>query len=462
MLPVINPDHICTGCSQMAWGERRVETDGLGLSRVLVVGDSPWKDEVRAGKPFAGAAGAFLDRIFRRLGYSRENFLITNALWCRPRSLGWTDHPERFPDAALALNHCRPHLDSVIEKFKPKVIVTLGNVALQRVLGASGLENRHGYVCSSSYGIPVVPTFHPSFVMQGKHKYEAAVFYAFRKAMEVAEKNHVPMPTTYFLDDPGGMEAYLDQPEFEVLSVDIETPESGKLDEEQYDEESVSYHIVRAGVSHTSGTACSFPWMEPYISMLRVAMAKARIILMWNQVFDAPRLWAAGMRWRETHDGMWAWHWLQSDLPKGLGFVAPFFIDFEPWKHLNDAQPAFYNATDNDAALRCYLGIRKTLIQQKRWEPWLRHCVQTLPILGRMGRLGITIDRDKQQKLKEQMEREAGEAWNKLQGHIPRAVKPRKTYKKLPKDFDPANYEVREVKCPGCSIGQDQDVEPLV
>lgn len=483
---MINASPICVGCVQNPRGERRIETDGLGTSGILVVGDSPWIDEIRYGRPFAGAAGFFLDRIFRRLGHTRNEFLITNALWCKPPHLGWSDHPEKFMEAALALNHCRPHLDGIIERFRPRAIVTLGNAALQRVLGVSGLDARHSYVCNSPYGIPVIPTYHPSFVMQGKQKFEAAVFFAFRRAVEVAEGKFKRSPTVYALDDADEVRAYLETPitwlerngmasdgiamhtspgdplieipTYGCLSVDIETPESSKLDEEAYDEESVSYTIVRAGFSHTTGTACSFPWAEPFIGMARRALKRANVTLMWNQNFDDPRLRAAGMEYGEIHDGMWAWHFLQSDLPKGLGFVAPFYCDFEPWKHLNQAQPAFYNATDNDAALRSYLGVQSALLHQGRWERWLRHCVRALPRLQRMGRAGLRVDPIAQATLKESLDREAEAAFKRVQEEVPRSVKKRKRYKKQPKDYPSPDYDTTTIVCPDCdgaSSGQN-------
>lgn len=488
----------CAGCVQQSRGMKFVQTDGLGTNGILVVGDSPWLNEVREGRPFCGAAGAFLDRIFRRLGKSRSEFLLANSIWCKPLNLGWTDHPERFPEAAMALAHCRPHLDELIDRFQPKVIVTLGGVAMLRVLGCTGLNTRQGYVCSSAYGIPVVPTFHPSFVMQGKQKFSAAMFFAFQRALEVAKGTFTRTPTHYALDDIEAMRAYLDKPgeylervgwkatpshptsdwnagglpsgvsgsglpsglKHPFLSVDIETPESGHLDEEEFDETSASYTIVRAGFSHTPGTACSFPWAEPFISVARAALQRAMVLVMWNQSFDASRLQAArALTGKETiHDGMWAWHFLQSDLPKGLGFVAPFFFDGEPWKHLNDAQPAFYNATDNDAALRAYLGSRQALIKQGRWNRFERHCVDALPIMLRMGRTGVLVDREKQQKLKKVLEIEAQAAWERVQAQAPLMIRNRKRYKKLPKDFDtnPGAYEIRQVAC-SC-----QEQEPTI
>jgi len=439
----------CDGCVQQPFGEAFVGTDGLGTSGILLVGDSPWVDEIRAQLPFAGAAGAMLNRIIRRLGMERQDFLIENALHCKPRHLGWTDHPERFADAALALTHCRPYLDETIARFKPKVIVTLGTVALQRVCGVGGLRDRHAYVHDSSYGIPVVPTWHPSFLLKGNHNLTGAVLFAFRRALEVADRKLV-RPQHELVLDPSlaDAEAYfrrVNLSETEVVC-DIETPESGALDEEEA--EGASFTIVRIGFSHTPLTAISMPWTEPYIGLSKRVLKQAQRTLFWNVAYDLPRLQAAGCVVSCPTEAWNAWHYLQSDLPKALGFVAPFFSTDYPWKHLADADPARYNALDCLHALNCWRGASEALKRQGRWDVFVRHCLELEPLLAQMGT--IRVDKQQQQEFRAKLEAEAAEAYRKLQQVVPLAVKPRKVYRKLPKGVGATELKAEEVECPRC------------
>src|SRR5271154_3552176 len=96
---------------------------------VMLVGDSPWKDEQARGTVFAGAAGYQLERMLKRISQQRENFAIWNTMQCSPPHLGWTDKPEKFPDAIRAIEHCRPHLDGLVHELRPRCIVPMGNVA---------------------------------------------------------------------------------------------------------------------------------------------------------------------------------------------------------------------------------------------------------------------------------------------------------------------------------------------
>lgn len=176
----------CGGCDNRQAGIRMIPPDGKGYSGVMIVGDSGWEWEAKEGKPFAGPAGQFLDKhIFRRLGVQRDAFTLTNTTWCKAPRLNFYDYAG--PEATAIIEHCRPYLDELIEKVKPKVIIPMGNVALRRVCNVSGIQSHQCYVIDTPYGIPAVPTFHPSFVMQDNLKFTPVVLFAFRKALEMAK-----------------------------------------------------------------------------------------------------------------------------------------------------------------------------------------------------------------------------------------------------------------------------------
>lgn len=427
----------CGDCPQREIGIRRLTTDGLGVNKVLIAGDSPWDHEIRQGRPFAGPSGALLDRQFARLGLSREQFLITNAaLSCKPPHLGWTDHPERYPEAAIAINHCRPYFNELVEKFQPRVILTLGNVALLRVCGVTGLDDRHSYYhVAPPYGVPVIPTYHPSFILQGHQKYASVLMFAIQRAVELAEGKWQPTQLDLLLDPPYEVAArYLAGP-LEELMCDIETPESGGLDEEEA-EQDASYTIIRCGISTQAGSALTVPWAPPYIDLVLSALRSARRVLFWNRNYDVPRLRAAGCSIPgQILDAMWAWHWLQSDLPKKLGFVAPFYYSGAPWKHLSSAQPAFYNACDAAIQQIVWQGVKRDIEQQGRWEGFERHCLAVEPILLAVGERGITIDTAAREKFMGRLQAEYAAAHVALQAAVPDMLKPRKLYKRQPKDM---------------------------
>jgi len=449
----------CAGCPSRPTGVRYIPMSGTGSSGIMAVADSPWVDEVKAGFPFAGAAGAMLDRLLRKLAMDRADLTLTNAHHCKPRSLGFNDYPERFPEASAAIEQCRPHLDDEIERMRPRVLFAMGNVALRRLTGATGVESRHSYVHSTSYGIPCIPTFHPSFLMQGNHKLSPCFLFALRRASEIADGLYRPTSYNLMLDPSvDDLKAYLNcfPRDLNELCIDIETPESPHLDEEETEEKGASFAIIRWSFSLEDGTGVSVPHEYPYTAVLRDLLSRSAVMLEYTEsFFDSKRLRASGYPIPSTlASPMWAWHFLQSDLPKGLGFVAPFYYAGPPWKHLSDQQPAFYSAMDAAAMQSVWLGVRGDLQRQGRWESFMTHCIEVDRLYVRASLAGVRINRESQEALRLKLEAERDEVYRKLQSEVPLSVRPIKQWRKPPKDM--TGVTSREMECECVTLGLNE------
>src|SRR5262249_47001800 len=144
-------------------------------------------------------------------------------------------------------------------------------------------------------------------------------------------------------------------PDRHFLSYDIETLETGTLDEEEVEEkdEDISFTITRISLCYEGkeASAISLPWQEPYIGVARRMLASLGPKRVWNGNFDNPRLMASGVPpLGRIYDSMWAWKFLQPTLPRSLGFVAPFYNwTGEPWKHTSDSEPERYSCQDAHA-----------------------------------------------------------------------------------------------------------------
>jgi uracil-DNA glycosylase family 4 len=430
----------CGTCPHAPLGVRFIPPDGSSTSGILFVGDSPWTDEIASGKPFSGAAGFTFNRQLQLVNIDRGDVTVTNSMWCKPARLHWTDYPMRYTDAREALDHCRPNLDDLIERARPKVIVPMGNVALRRVCGVSGIEAHAGYVVPTPYGVPSVPTYHPSFVMQGHQKLNASVLFSINRARSIANGTFQRTEYDLLLDPPVDVvRDYLRSggSRITTLVVDIETPESDRLDEEEIEQEGASWVIVRAGFSVRKGTAVTFPFAPPYIEVLQEALDAAdEMVEHADNHFDSRRLRHAGLRLpARIVSSMWAWHWLESDLRKGLGMVAPFFYAGPPWKSESQARPAWYNAMDNAVTMDVFTGTRDILTRDNRWDAFERHCVQLDTPLRVMGERGLDVDPVYQHQFMERL----GTEWDlknaELQATVPDELKRRKFWKRPPKDM---------------------------
>ncbi|HXO98403.1 MAG TPA: uracil-DNA glycosylase [Chthoniobacterales bacterium] len=135
-------------------------------AELMFVGEAPGADEDLQGEPFVGRAGELLTRIIQTMGFSRQEVYIANVLKCRP------DMPPgksgNRPPTAEEMATCLPYLREQIELIEPKLMVALGGVAMRGLLGVDqpmkSLRGRwHQFA-----GIPVMPTFHPSYLLRNQ------------------------------------------------------------------------------------------------------------------------------------------------------------------------------------------------------------------------------------------------------------------------------------------------------
>ena len=138
--------------------------EGITDSGLMLIGEAPGADEDRAGRPFVGASGQLLDRMFASVGLSREsNFYITNILPWRPPG-------NRTPtDAEVAL--FLPFLRRKVALVRPKRLVLVGGVAAKGLIGGkegiTRLRGRWHEVEIPGLGsIPALPTLHPAYLLR--------------------------------------------------------------------------------------------------------------------------------------------------------------------------------------------------------------------------------------------------------------------------------------------------------
>jgi DNA polymerase-1 len=119
---------------------------------VLIVGEAPGHREDETGVPFVGRTGQLLREYLKNL---RIRGVITNAVLCRP--------PENRTPTKGEIKACRYWMSQQLEYVKPKYVLCLGNVAIQSLLGITGIRKRRGQVIEED-GVIYFPTYHPSYI----------------------------------------------------------------------------------------------------------------------------------------------------------------------------------------------------------------------------------------------------------------------------------------------------------
>ena len=172
----------CELCRLSASRILAVPGEGNIEARLMFVGEAPGHDEDIQGRPFVGRAGQLLTKIIEAMKFKREDVFITNVVKCRPPENRTPQHDE--------MEQCRPYLLAQVRAIQPRVIVTLGKVATDffcpSSLAMGGLRGRF----LEFEGIPVMPTFHPSYVLrnEGKSGVKRLVWQDMQKVMALLGK----------------------------------------------------------------------------------------------------------------------------------------------------------------------------------------------------------------------------------------------------------------------------------
>jgi DNA polymerase len=166
--PVVPPDWEelraavagCTRCALHATRTQAVFGVGDPQAQWMFIGEAPGADEDRQGEPFVGRAGQLLTSMLRALGFRREDVYIANVLKCRPPG-----NRDPRPEEA---RECRRYLDRQIELVAPVIIVAVGRIAAQTLLGTDvALGRLRGTVhLLGERRWPLVVTYHPAYLLR--------------------------------------------------------------------------------------------------------------------------------------------------------------------------------------------------------------------------------------------------------------------------------------------------------
>lgn len=152
------------GCALKRGARKTVFADGNPNARVMIVGEAPGREEDREGKPFVGPSGQMLDKMLAAIGLSRmaeardEAVYITNVLpWRPPQNRDPLDEEKAM---------MKPFLMRHIALVKPDVLLLVGNPSNQTLLNTDQGVTRLRGQWHEVAGIPVLPIFHPAYLLR--------------------------------------------------------------------------------------------------------------------------------------------------------------------------------------------------------------------------------------------------------------------------------------------------------
>ena len=148
---------LCEGRTKIVFGQ------GSAGAELMFVGEAPGADEDASGLAFVGRAGQLLtDMIEKGMKIQRSDVFIANVIKCRP--------PGNRPPETDEVLTCQPFLEAQIKAIKPRAIVALGATAGKFMTRSAEAISKQRGRWASWDGIPVMPTFHPSYLLRDPSK----------------------------------------------------------------------------------------------------------------------------------------------------------------------------------------------------------------------------------------------------------------------------------------------------
>ena len=150
-------------CTRCALHQSRTQTVfGVGNQHAewMIIGEAPGAEEDQRGEPFVGRAGKLLDEMLRAVDLSRDSVFICNVLKCRP--------PGNRDPSAVEAAACRDYLERQIELQSPRLILAVGRIAAQQLLGSDApLARLRGTLHQLTEArIPLIVTYHPAYLLR--------------------------------------------------------------------------------------------------------------------------------------------------------------------------------------------------------------------------------------------------------------------------------------------------------
>jgi len=155
----------CHRCKLWSTRTKLVFGEGSPKAELMFIGEGPGADEDASGRPFVGRAGQLLTKMIEAIDLKREDVYIANVVKSRPPG-------NRAPESD-EVKACIPFLFRQIAAIRPRLIVALGNPAMQALLDTKiGITKMRGQFQDYPRlpGIKVLPTFHPAYLLRSPDK----------------------------------------------------------------------------------------------------------------------------------------------------------------------------------------------------------------------------------------------------------------------------------------------------
>ena len=164
-----------------------VGNGNLNSPDIMFIGPAPDAQDDKSGQAFSGPAGELLTKMVEAMGYKREDVFLTNTCKCRTPN-------DRAP-TMKEMTACSRFLEEQVKIVRPKSIVVLGEHANKGLFHNQRTASQPQGTWTQYHGIPVMPTFHPKYILrfsndtEGQQKeLKRSVWSALKGVMQLLKK----------------------------------------------------------------------------------------------------------------------------------------------------------------------------------------------------------------------------------------------------------------------------------
>jgi len=156
----------CRACDLWEKGTQTVFGEGRRQAKLMFIGEQPGNEEDLTGKPFVGPAGRLFDEALAEAGIDRQQAYVTNVV----KHFKWEPRGKRRihkKPNSQEIAACHPWLEAEVALIKPEIIVALGAIAAQTLLGPKfRVTKQRGEFLESILATYVMATVHPSSILR--------------------------------------------------------------------------------------------------------------------------------------------------------------------------------------------------------------------------------------------------------------------------------------------------------
>ena len=397
----------CEGCPYN--GAKKIKYRLVENTDIMIIQEAPTREELLNGKLLCGRSGQLLKQLITK--YQLNNYNISFVYSCKCEI-----NKQDKKEANAAVKICKPNVLEAINKVKPKIIVTFGELASKQLLGSkiSGgiLANRGRIIHNDELDVDIFIAVHPEYVLRGcSNNYpnkpyelmspkERMIFDDISLLQKVCENDFKSLGINTENYKEATLKDLEDISKSKVVAVDIETTGVGIGNNIKILSISFSYKPKHSRVVLLKDGDIQDINIKSKVNEILTNENISKVVA--GRPFDE-NMWKKklGVEWKgNIHDVLVMAHLVNENLPNGynLESVAETFAHMRNIKDVAEGKRKClteedkdilikYNGVDSDATIRVYLKLKEELSKDKLL---LRYYMKFLkPVLDMYADIGF-------------------------------------------------------------------------